>query len=107
MARRTINVSDETWFAARMRALSEGRTVSEVVEAALQRPAPTEDDTHRELAARFWVHYRCGMVGCETVEPHEHGGGQPMREMTPEERWREGLHDLAPGADPEDLGFDR
>ena len=43
-------------------------------------------DPNRELAYSFWVHYRCGYVGCTTVEPHEHGGGPPMREMTPEER---------------------
>ena len=54
--------------------------------AALAEPQPAPAlDAHRELAARFWIHYRCGMVGCEIVEQHEHGGGQPMREMTPDE----------------------
>jgi hypothetical protein len=28
----------------------------------------------------------CIYVGCTTAEPHEHGGGRPMREMTPEYR---------------------
>ncbi len=41
---------------------------------------------HLELAYSFWVHYRCGWVGCETVELHEHGDGQPMRDMTAAER---------------------
>ena len=52
---------------------------------ALAQPAPALDFITWELAARFWIHYRCGMVGCEIVEQHEHGGGQPMREMTPDE----------------------
>jgi len=47
---------------------------------------PPDPDNYRELAASFWVHYRCGMVGCRTVEPHEHGGGQPGRVMTAAER---------------------
>ena len=47
-------------------------------------PAPALDFITWELAARFWIHYRCGNVGCEIVEQHEHGG-QPMREMTADE----------------------
>ena len=46
--------------------------------------APVDPET-LELMASFWVYYRCEMVGCRIVEPHEHGGGQPMREMTPDE----------------------
>ena len=44
------------------------------------------DGRHVRLAFSFWLRYRCGFVDCETVEPHEHGGGPPMREMTAEER---------------------
>ena len=47
------------------------------------RLAPPDPDNYRGLAASFWVHYRCEMVGCRTVEPHEHGGGQAMRESSP------------------------
>ena len=57
-----------------------------LIEAALAQPVPALDFITWELAARFWIHYRCEMVGCEIVEQHEHGGGQPMREMMPAER---------------------
>jgi len=33
-----------------------------------------------------WVGHRCGYVDCRVTEIHEHGGGEPMREMTPAEQ---------------------
>lgn len=44
------------------------------------------DDELMKLAIRFWVRYRCEMIGCVIVEPHEHDGGPPTREMTADER---------------------
>lgn len=55
------------------------------LDAALEALSGVPSPEIRELMASFWVYYRCGMVGCRIVEPHEHGGGPPAREMTPDE----------------------
>lgn len=55
--------------------------------ARLTEEAATEEKSwpDRGWLISHWVGHRCGYVDCRITEQHEHGGGQPVREMTPEE----------------------
>lgn len=55
-----------------------------IATALAAQPDPEWPD--RAWLISHWVGHRCEYVDCRATEQHEHGGGQPMREMTPEER---------------------
>jgi hypothetical protein len=65
--------------------LPRDRRTRHATPAPLDGCEPHVHDDYCALAASFWMHYRCGYVDCRIVEQHEHGDGQAMRQMTPQE----------------------
>ena len=76
---------------AHLLGVAEGSVHEQACWERAARSAPSLDEEtwpDRAWLIAHWVNHRCGYVDCRSTEQHEHGGGQPMREMTPDERAR-------------------